>query len=90
MPDYVEEVKRITGGEGAWGGLDPIAGENTSKMLSSIRPKGTVYVYGKWLPVKYSTNIAFWIKHYLWTLEKVTTHIWSLNCFWAQKSVEIF
>ena len=30
-PDYVEEVMRITGGEGAWGGIDPIAGESTGK-----------------------------------------------------------
>lgn len=46
-PEFVEEVKRITEGEGAWGGIDPIAGEMTSKMLSAIRSKGKILVYGK-------------------------------------------
>ena len=45
-PDYVEEVRKITGGEGAWGGIDPIAGESTGKMLSAVRDQGTVLVYG--------------------------------------------
>ena len=46
-PDYVEEVKKITGGEGAWGGIDPIAGENTGKMVSAVRNQGTVLIYGE-------------------------------------------
>ena len=89
-PDYVEEVRRITGGEGAWGGLDPIAGENTGKMLSSVRPKGTVYVYGNVsfliflsiLPMKLS------ITHEL--LRNILSYFWPLNCFWAQKTVDNF
>ena len=45
--DFVEEVKKITGGEGAWGGIDPVAGEMTGKLLSSIRKQGKVLVYGE-------------------------------------------
>lgn len=35
----------ITGGEGAYAALDPLSGEFTNKLISSVRPRGMVLFY---------------------------------------------
>lgn len=44
--DLVARVKAETGGKGAWGALDCIAGETTGLCAQAVRNGGTVYVYG--------------------------------------------
>lgn len=44
--DVAKRVSEITGGKGAYAALDPVVGDFTSKALQSIRPGGTVHVYG--------------------------------------------
>mmetsp|Transcript_1051 Transcript_1051/g.3213 ORF Transcript_1051/g.3213 Transcript_1051/m.3213 type:complete len:338 (+) Transcript_1051:236-1249(+) len=44
--DLVARVKEITGGEGAYAALDPVAGITTGQMASALRKGGSVYVYG--------------------------------------------
>lgn len=44
--DVVERVKEITAGAGAYGAVDPVAGDMTMTLQSSVRPGGTVLVYG--------------------------------------------
>jgi NADPH:quinone reductase-like Zn-dependent oxidoreductase len=44
--DVVQRVRDITSGEGAWAGLDPVAGSFTSTLLKSVRHGGEVRIYG--------------------------------------------
>ncbi|KAK9829662.1 hypothetical protein WJX72_007192 [[Myrmecia] bisecta] len=44
--DVVGQVMKITGGKGAYGAIDAVGGEVTEKVMSAVRPKGTVLVYG--------------------------------------------
>lgn len=44
--DVVARVKEITGGKGAYGALDAVAGKNTKTIVSSVRDGGKVFVYG--------------------------------------------
>lgn len=45
--DEVEaEVAKITGGKGAYGGIDAVGGTLSSTLLNSIREGGTLLVYG--------------------------------------------
>ena len=44
--DIVAEVGKITGGKGAYGAIDAVAGELTGQMLSAVRPDGQILVYG--------------------------------------------
>ena len=44
--DVVARVKEITGGKGAWGGLDAVSGASTGTIASSVRAGGQVFLYG--------------------------------------------
>ncbi|KAK9808716.1 hypothetical protein WJX72_002434 [[Myrmecia] bisecta] len=44
--DVVKRVMEITGGKGAFGAVDPVGGETTGKLLSSLRHGGALYIYG--------------------------------------------
>ena len=44
--DIGAEVGKITGGKGAYGAIDAVAGDLTAQMLSAVRPKGQILVYG--------------------------------------------
>ncbi|KAK9795841.1 hypothetical protein WJX73_000478 [Symbiochloris irregularis] len=44
--DIEQRVHQITGGKGAWGAVDAVAGDTTGKLVRSIRAGGTVLVYG--------------------------------------------
>jgi trans-2-enoyl-CoA reductase len=44
--DVVARVKEITGGKGAWGGLDAVSGASTGTIASSVRAEGQVFLYG--------------------------------------------
>jgi trans-2-enoyl-CoA reductase len=39
-------VKEITGGKGAWGALDAVAGTMTQTLASCVRDGGQIFVYG--------------------------------------------
>jgi trans-2-enoyl-CoA reductase len=45
--DVVARVKEITGGKGAWGALDAIAGSMTQTLASCVRDGGQIFVYGR-------------------------------------------
>lgn len=53
--DVVARVQDITGGEGAYAALDPVAGDFTATMLQCIRQQGTVHTYG----ALKATNVTF-------------------------------
>jgi trans-2-enoyl-CoA reductase len=44
--DVVARVKEITGGQGAWGGLDAVCGTMTATSAASVRADGVVFLYG--------------------------------------------
>ena len=44
--DWVDKVKHITDGKGAYGAVDAVAGELTAKMVNAVRKDGTVLIYG--------------------------------------------
>lgn len=44
--DVVQRVMEITGGEGAYAALDPVAGDFTGTLLRAVRKWGTVQIYG--------------------------------------------
>jgi trans-2-enoyl-CoA reductase len=44
--DVVARVKEITGGKGAWGGLDAVCGTTTGTIAASVRDKGQVFLFG--------------------------------------------
>ena len=44
--DIAAEVQRITGGRGAYGAIDAVAGDLTARMVAAVRPKGTLLIYG--------------------------------------------
>jgi NADPH:quinone reductase-like Zn-dependent oxidoreductase len=39
-------VKEITGGKGAWGGLDAVCGTTTGTIAASVRDEGQVFLFG--------------------------------------------
>jgi trans-2-enoyl-CoA reductase len=44
--DVAARVKEITGGKGAWGALDAVAGTMTQTLASCVRDGGQIFVYG--------------------------------------------
>ncbi|KAG0556385.1 hypothetical protein KC19_11G049700 [Ceratodon purpureus] len=44
--DVGAKLKEITGGKGAWGGLDAVFGTMTPMIAGGVRDEGKVYVYG--------------------------------------------
>ena len=44
--DLVEEVMRITGGQGAQVAFDPVGGETLAKLIAALSFQGIVYLYG--------------------------------------------
>ena len=44
--DYVQQVRDITGGEGAYGAFDCVAGEGTADVVKAVRDGGTILIYG--------------------------------------------
>ena len=44
--DLVDEVMRITGGQGARVAFDPVGGETLAKLIAALSFQGTVYLYG--------------------------------------------
>ena len=44
--DLVEEVMRITGGQGARVAFDPVGGETLAKLIAALSFQGIVYLYG--------------------------------------------
>jgi len=44
--DLVEEVTRITGGQGARVAFDPVGGPNFPKLISALSFQGIAYIYG--------------------------------------------
>jgi trans-2-enoyl-CoA reductase len=45
--DVAARVKEITGGKGAWGALDAVAGTMTQTLASCVRDGGQIFVYGR-------------------------------------------
>jgi NADPH:quinone reductase-like Zn-dependent oxidoreductase len=48
--DLVDEVMRITGGQGARVAFDPVGGPNFPKLIAALAFQGTVYIYGALAP----------------------------------------
>ena len=44
--DVAARVREITGGAGAWGAVDPVAGATTAVLSAAVRDGGVVLVYG--------------------------------------------
>jgi NADPH:quinone reductase-like Zn-dependent oxidoreductase len=44
--DFVQEVMRITRGQGARVAFDPVGGPNFAKLISALSFQGTAYIYG--------------------------------------------
>jgi NADPH:quinone reductase-like Zn-dependent oxidoreductase len=44
--DIAARVMELTGGRGAWGAVDAVAGDMTGRLAEAVRPGGTVLVYG--------------------------------------------
>ena len=44
--DIPARVRELTGGRGAWGGADAVAGDATAALMASVRDGGTVLLYG--------------------------------------------
>jgi NADPH:quinone reductase-like Zn-dependent oxidoreductase len=45
--DFVEEVMRITGGQGARVAFDPVGGPTFPKLISALSTQGIIHIYGK-------------------------------------------
>ena len=44
--DIAERVKAITGGKGAWGGIDAVGGDTLGQVIASVRDGGLAIIYG--------------------------------------------
>jgi len=56
--DVVARAREITGGKGAWGGVDAVAGESTAQVTSSVRDGGLVLLYGAMAGLEYKGNVV--------------------------------
>ncbi|KAK9818687.1 hypothetical protein WJX74_006212 [Apatococcus lobatus] len=56
--DVVAQAKAATGGRGAYGGIDAVAGDTLAKVISSVRRKGTILNYGTLSGQTYSLEDA--------------------------------
>jgi len=45
-PELSAKIMELTGGEGAWGAVDPVAGAMTAALSDGVRAGGKVLVYG--------------------------------------------
>jgi NADPH:quinone reductase-like Zn-dependent oxidoreductase len=48
--DLVDEVMRITDGQGARVAFDPVGGRNFAKLIAALAFQGTIYIYGALAP----------------------------------------
>jgi trans-2-enoyl-CoA reductase len=55
--DVAARVKEITGGKGAWGALDSVAGTMTQTLASCVRDGGQIFVYGRVSGLVLSINV---------------------------------
>ncbi|KAG0589203.1 hypothetical protein M758_1G002200 [Ceratodon purpureus] len=72
--DVVARVKEITGGKGAWGALDAVAGTMTQTLASCMRDGGQIFVYGMLGGLAASINVMdLWrnVQPVGWTLFKI-------------------
>ena len=65
------KVDKITGGKGAYGAIDAVAGDLTGQMLTSVRPGGQILVYGAMAGFSTTMNVAD-----LLFKQKVSTRPW--------------
>ena len=70
--DIAAEVEKITGGKGAYGAIDCVAGDLTGRMLAAVRPAGQILVYGALAGFSTSMNVGD-----LLFKQKVGTGPWS-------------
>ena len=74
--DVVARVKEITGGKGAWGAVDAVAGPLTQRISGSVRDGGLVLIYGAMGGLEFTGSVGdvlfrsvtvrgFWLNLYL-------------------------
>ena len=56
--DIAAEVEKITGGKGAYGAIDCVAGDLTGRMLAAVRPAGQIIVYGAMAGFSTTMNVG--------------------------------
>lgn len=77
--DVVARVKEITGGNGAWGACEAVAGELTEKVTGAVRAGGTVIIFGAMSGIAFNGSVVdvlfrnvtirgFWLNVWLATL----------------------
>ena len=73
--DIAAGAERITGGKGAYGAIDCVAGDLTGQMLAAVRPGGQILVYGAMAGFSTTLNVGD-----LLFKQKVGTGPWSCCC----------
>ena len=73
--DIAAEVEKITGGKGAYGAIDCVAGDLTGQMLAAVRPGGQILLYGAMASFSTTLNVGD-----LLFKQKVGTWPWSCYC----------
>eukprot|EP00475_Leptophrys_vorax_P023295 TRINITY_DN31878_c0_g1_i1.p1 TRINITY_DN31878_c0_g1~~TRINITY_DN31878_c0_g1_i1.p1 ORF type:complete len:372 (+),score=14.01 TRINITY_DN31878_c0_g1_i1:77-1117(+) len=74
--DVVARVTEITGGQMAYGAIDSVAGELTGQVIASLRPGGTVLIFGGASGLNFTASIVdplfrdvtikgFWVNTFL-------------------------
>jgi NADPH:quinone reductase-like Zn-dependent oxidoreductase len=58
VENVAAKVMEITGGKGAWGGIDAVAGDMTAIITGSTRAGGTVLVYGAMSGIAYTGSVV--------------------------------
>mmetsp|Transcript_3622 Transcript_3622/g.5495 ORF Transcript_3622/g.5495 Transcript_3622/m.5495 type:complete len:343 (+) Transcript_3622:96-1124(+) len=92
--DWVSKVKAVTGGAGAYGAIDPVAGRMVAMLTSAVRPNGQVIIYGAMNGLEFSGSVldvlfrgvvvkGFWVtawtnEHGVEPMRKVVESIWPL------------
>ena len=56
--DLAAQVMAITDGAGAYGAIDPVAGDMTGQLQDAVRPHGHVLVYGALAGIQYTGSVV--------------------------------
>lgn len=92
--DIAARVRKLTGGAGAWGGVDCVGAEWTATVTSCVRNGGTVFVYGAMSGLQFTGSIVdltfrdvalrgFWITPFISTrgveyCHRLAAEVWPL------------
>ena len=56
--DIAARVKEITGGKGAWGAVDAVAGPLTQRISAAVRDGGSVLIYGAMSGLEFAGSVV--------------------------------